>query len=186
MYNHSSIWKNITMIIFCLFILLLILILTIKLNLNILLNIIGTQSKIKLEFLFFKFERNGKFVLKNKKGIKSKKSSKNKKNKASKNILLKILKQGKYEKLYIYEEVGALEPFATAIVTAVASSITALPLQLLNINYNNFQYKVVPIYLDLKFNLNIDAKISFRIIDIVFSIIEDFLHKLYKKEVNKK
>ena len=170
MYNHSDIWKNITMIIFYLFLFILLLSLFIKLKICIYLDILGTQTKIKFKFLFFKFERNGKFVLKNKKRINSKKifKTKNIKKKISKIILFDILKYGKYEKLYIYEEVGIIEPFITAMATAIASSITAIPLHLLDINFNNFKYKVVPIYLDLKFNLNIETEISFRIIDIIF------------------
>ena len=66
MYNHSDIWKNITMIIFYLFLFILLLSLFIKLKICIYLDILGTQTKIKFKFLFFKFERNGKFVLKNK------------------------------------------------------------------------------------------------------------------------
>ena len=173
------------MIIFYLFLFILLICLFIKLKICIYLDILWTQTKIKFEFLFFKFERNGKFVLKNKKRINSKKifKTKNIKKKISKIILFDILKYGKYEKLYIYEEVGIIEPFITAMATAIASSITAIPLHLLDINFNNFKYKVVPIYLDLKFNLNIETEISFRIIDIIFSIIDSFLHKLNKKEV---
>lgn len=200
MNNHGDIWKNITMIIFFIVFLFLLLILFSKFKVNIFLEINGTKSYIKLKFLFFELERKGAFFLrkrsidfqlekdKNSVKKKSKKTFRNileniifqkiissnmseKKKKFIFNFLSKKIKVIKFEMLEIYEEIGILEPVLTAYALPIVSTLTVVPLNLLNINYNNFKYKIIPVYTDLKLKIVIKTQISFRLIKF-FSIIK--------------
>ena len=175
------------MIIFCVFIILLLFLLIVKFKINFYIEINGTKSLLVVRFLFLKIKKSGRFKLKNKRTENKVLNKKRmiKKKKINKKLILNIIKTIKFEKLYIYEEIGVLEPFTTAIATAIISNVTTFPIHLLNVNFNEFRYKVVPLYLEFKFNVNIDAQISLRIIDLLFSIIKFFLHKLIKKEEDK-
>ncbi len=164
------------MIIFLIFVLILIILLSINIKLSIFFELNGTASDLKIKFLFWELKRKGKFVLKRKKDenkIDKKKNKKsNKKNFIDKKFITDFMKKIKFEKLYIYEEIGFLEPFYTAIATSVISTLTVIPIRLLNVNYDNFYYKVVPFYMDLKFKLKIETVISFKIINLLFFIIK--------------
>lgn len=196
--NHSLIWKNITMIIF---LILIILILIIRFRFNISLKVQNFNSYFELKFLWFKFEKNGKFVLKNvekdhktndKKEIlklKEKKSNKkfSKKNTKIRNrkftpqILKVLVKNLHFEKLYISEKIGLYEPIITALSVPFLATLTNMPIQFLKVNYNNFHYEIAPVYNELEFYLELDAKISFRLIDIISSIINEKLSKLFMR-----
>lgn len=205
--NHSLIWKNITMIIF--------LILIIKFRFNISLKVQNFNSYFELKFLWLKFEKNGKLVLKNvekdnktnaKKEVlnlklkklanqkeilklKEKKSNKKlgKKNtkirnrKFAKKILKILVKNLHFEKLYISEKIGLYGPIITALSVPILATLTSIPIQFLKINYNNFRYEIAPVYNEFEFYLELDAKISFRLIDIISSIINEKLSKLFMR-----
>lgn len=222
MYNHSDIWKNITMIIFYVLVTLLILILILKQTVYLEFCINGLRSKFYVKWGFFKFKRYGNFILKEKHStkfqknkirktnqknktlyqskiilqsnkktakIKSKKSNKNRKflnkkternikNKNRKNfkIFICILKCLTFEKLNIFEEIGLLAPDKTAFFLPILSSVTTIPLRFLRVR--NFDYKIIPKYNELRFYTKVTTKISFRIIDLIYCIIKEFLHKL--------
>ena len=185
MYNHSNIWKNTTMIIFFILLVSLIFILLINIKLNIFFEIEGTTSNFKIKFLFFEFKRKGKFVLKAKKCKRKENQNKHKnilKKFIDKKCIMNILSKIKFEKLHIYEEIGLLEPFYTAIATSIISTLTIIPVRILNVKFDNFYYKAVPFYTDLKFKLKIESIISFKIINILFCIFKSILHKLYIKD----
>lgn len=66
MYNHSDVWKNITMIIFYVLIICFILILFLRQNVYFEFCIDGLKSKLYIRWGFFKIKRYGDFVLKTK------------------------------------------------------------------------------------------------------------------------
>lgn len=174
MYNHSDVWKNITMIIFVILVVLFILILFLKQILYFEFCINGLKSRVYIKYGFLKVRRCGdfdvNFLEEKKKGI-----AKEKKRKKFK-IFLCILRCLSFENLSIYEEIGLLTPDKTALFLPVLSNISMLPLNLLRII--SWDYKIVPKYSELKFKANVTAKISFRIIDLIYCIIKEFLHKL--------
>lgn len=197
MNNHSDIWKNITMIIFLILLVFLLLILLLKFKIDVFFEIDGTKSFIKINFLFFEFKRKGSFflrrkclkhktrkksicrsntfkeVLKNKRentlarNLSKNNMSWNKKNVTWK-FLSKVIRNIKFEKLEIYEEIGVLGPTMTSYALPIVSTLTVAPLNLLNINYNKFKYKIIPDYKNLKLKIVIDSQISFRLIKIIF------------------
>ena len=83
-------------------------------------------------------------------------------------FLSKVIRNIKFEKLEIYEEIGVLEPTMTSYALPIVSTLTVAPLNLLNINYNKFKYKIIPDYKNLKLKILIDSQISFRLIKIIF------------------
>ncbi len=108
----------------------------------------------------------------NEKSTKSKKIKKKKKFE----YMICLLKNVTFERVKIYEKFGLLLPDKTALFLPVLSNITMLPLHFLKIKF--LDYKVVPAYNELKFNAKIDAKINFRIINLIFCIIKEFWSKL--------
>lgn len=210
--NHSSIWKNITMIIFFILLLFLILILLIRFQIKIYLKIDGMKSYFEIKFICLKFKKYGHLCLKKKENLnarkkkfekviaqktlygakkKTKKNScgnlkkdvKEKANLFSSNIklFLKILKKIKIEQMYIYEKFGFLNPLMTSLIFPIISFLTIAPLNFFSVNHQNFKYEILPQYNDLKLNLVVKAKISFRIIEIIACIIEcKFAQIIYK------
>lgn len=189
MYNHSSIWKNITMIIFYIFIIFIIIFIFIKQKLHLEFYITGLKSELSIKFWFFKFKRYGNLTLKSKNKLKledtkkfksdaEKNSMGIKKTKKKKKFeyMICLLKNVTFERVKIYEKFGLLVPDKTALFLPVLSNITMLPLHFLKIKF--LDYKVVPAYNELKFNAKIDAKINFRIINLIFCIIKEFWSKL--------
>lgn len=202
MYNRSDVWKNITMIIFYVLIALFILILLLRQTVYFEFCINGLKSRFCVRWGLFKIKRFGDFTLKTKSSTKfqseqicQKKTtyknmlaSTNNENKAKlKNeILYEKLEKLKisrcilncltFENLGIYEEIGLLAPDMTALFLPILSNISMMPLNLLKIKFWN--YKIVPRYSELKFKAKVTAKISFRIIDLIYCIIKEFLHKL--------
>ena len=192
MYNHSSIWKNITMIIFYIFIIFIIVFIFIKQKLHLEFYIAGLKSELNIKFWFFKFKRYGNLTLMSKNKLKLedikkfksdaekismgiKKAKKTKKKKKFEYMIC-LLKNVTFERVKIYEKFGLLVPDKTALFLPVLSNITMLPLHFLKIKF--LDYKVVPAYNELKFNAKIDAKINFRIINLIFCIIKEFWSKL--------
>lgn len=192
MYNHSSIWKNITMIILYIFIIFISVFIFKKQRLHLEFYIVGLKSELNVKFCFFKFKRYGNLTLKSKNKLnledikkfksdaekKSMKIKKTKKMKKKKKIeyMICLLKNVTFERLEIYEKFGLLVPDKTALFLPVLSNITMLPLHFLKIKF--LDCKVVPAYNELKFNAKIDAKINFRIINLIFCIIKEFWSKL--------
>ena len=189
MYNHSSIWKNITMIIFYIFIIFIIIFIFIKQKLHLEFYVAGLKSELNIKFWFFKFKRYGNLTLMSKNRLKledikkfksdaEKNSMGIKKTKKKKKFeyMICLLKNVTFERVKIYEKFGLLVPDKTALFLPVLSNITMLPLHFLKIKF--LDYKVVPAYNDLKFNAKIDAKINFRIINLIFCIIKEFWSKL--------
>lgn len=180
---------------------LILIILIIKFKFHISLKIQNFNSCFELKFLWLKFDKKGKFVLKNTKradkinsqeeilNFKAKKSNEKvgkkriqtKKRKFT-NALLKVLARNMhFEKLSISEKIGLYEPMATALSIPILSTLTNVPLQFLKVNYNNFRYKITPIYNEFEFYLDVNAKISFRLIDIISSIINEKMSKLFMR-----
>lgn len=189
MYNHGSIWKNITMIIFYIFIIFIIVFIFIKQKLHLEFYIAGLKSELNIKFWFFKFKRYGNLTLMSKNKLKledikkfksdaEKNSMGIKKTKKKKKFeyMICLLKNVTFERLKIYEKFGLLVPDKTALFLPVLSNITMLPLHFLKIKF--LDYKVVLAYNELKFNAKIDAKINFRIINLIFCIIKEFWSKL--------
>lgn len=189
MYNHGSIWKNITMIIFYIFIIFIIIFIFIKQKLHLEFYVAGLKSELSIKFWFFKFKRYGNLTLMSKNKLKledikkfksdaEKNSMGIKKTKKKKKFeyMICLLKNVTFERLKIYEKFGLLVPDKTALFLPVLSNITMLPLHFLKIKF--LDYKVVPAYNELKFNAKIDAKINFRIINLIFCIIKEFWSKL--------
>lgn len=189
MYNHSSIWKNITMIIFYIFIIFIIIFIFIKQKLHLEFYVAGLKSELSIKFWFFKFKRYGNLSLMSKNRLKledikkfksdaEKNSMGIKKTKKKKKFeyMICLLKNVTFERVKIYEKFGLLVPDKTALFLPVLSNITMLPLHFLKIKF--LDYKVVPAYNELKFNAKIDAKINFRIINLIFCIIKEFWSKL--------
>ena len=160
MYNHSSIWKNITMIIFYIFIIFIIVFIFIKQKLHLEFYIAGLKSELNIKFWFFKFKRYGNLTLmsknklkledikkfksdaeKNSMGIKKAKKTKKKK---KFEYMICLLKNVTFERVKIYEKFGLLVPDKTALFLPVLSNITMLPLHFLKIKF--LDYKVVPAY----------------------------------------
>ena len=199
MHNHSNVWKNITMIIFYIFLIFLSVLVFFQFRTKIYLQIDGTKIIAKFKFYFWEFSIKGDFFLISKKEKALNASEKFLKIKVLRNIfnrikkmkkertlskktLLKILKSIKIEKLYIYEEIGLGEPFGTALAVPAISLITTLPLNLLNLNYNDYKYTLKPAYLEYKFNCSLDVEFSFSIIKIICCKINEKLHKLIIKK----
>lgn len=178
------------MIIFGFFIILLILMLMIKLKFSMFLKIENFNSYFEFKFLFFRIAKKGRFISKKhendsnkQKNAISKKSLFKKgtktSNKRSKLKLLKLfIKNLYFQKLYVGESVGLLEPAITALSIPILSVITFMPLQFLKINYNNFKYEIVPMYEKCGINLIINSEISFRMIDFILSAIKIFHKKI--------
>ena len=199
MNNHSNIWKNITMIIFLIFLLVIFLILLIKFKLVIYFEINGINCYVKIKFLYWEIKRKGSFFIRDKEFVKAKvnkelkRTKKNSNNKIlsgklrlfkskkqsnSKKILFEILKRSEFDKLELLEEIGLLEPSITAYTLPIISTITFFFFRKLNLNYNNFKYKINPLYTDLKFKLILEAQVSVKLIKIILSIINEKMHKL--------
>ena len=177
------------MIIFYIFIIFIIIFIFIKQKLHLEFYVAGLKSELSIKFWFFKFKRYGNLSLKSKNKLKledikkfksdaEKNSMGIKKTKKKKKFeyMICLLKNVTFERLKIYEKFGLLVPDKTALFLPVLSNITMLPLHFLKIKF--LDYKVVPAYNELKFNAKIDAKINFRIINLIFCIIKEFWSKL--------
>lgn len=177
------------MIIFYIFIIFIIIFIFIKQKLHLEFYVAGLKSELNIKFWFFKFKRYGNLTLKSKNKLKledikkfksdaEKNSMGIKKTKKKKKFeyMICLLKNVTFERLKIYEKFGLLVPDKTALFLPVLSNITMLPLHFLKIKF--LDYKVVPAYNELKFNAKIDAKINFRIINLIFCIIKEFWSKL--------
>lgn len=177
------------MIIFYIFIIFIIVFIFIKQKLHLEFYIAGLKSELNIKFWFFKFKRYGNLTLMSKNKLKledikkfksdaEKNSMGIKKTKKKKKFeyMICLLKNVTFERLKIYEKFGLLVPDKTALFLPVLSNITMLPLHFLKIKF--LDYKVVPAYNELKFNAKIDAKINFRIINLIFCIIKEFWSKL--------
>lgn len=194
MYNHSDVWKNITMIIFYVLVTLLILILILKQTVYFEFCINGLRSKLYIKWWLFEYKTPWKNKLmyqckqklakiKSKKSNKirkflNKKTERNIKNKNRKKfkIFICILKCLTFEKLNIFEEIGLLAPDKTAFFLPILSSVTTIPLRFLRVR--NFDYKIIPKYNELRFYTKVTTKINFRIINLIFCIIKEFWSKL--------
>lgn len=177
------------MIIFYIFIIFIIIFIFIKQKLHLEFYVAGLKSELSIKFWFFKFKRYGNLTLMSKNKLKledikkfksdaEKNSMGIKKTKKKKKFeyMICLLKNVTFERLKIYEKFGLLVPDKTALFLPVLSNITMLPLHFLKIKF--LDYKVVPAYNELKFNAKIDAKINFRIINLIFCIIKEFWSKL--------
>ena len=166
------------MIIFYIFIIFIIVFIFIKQKLHLEFYIAGLKSELNIKFWFFKFKRYGNLTLKSKNKLKLEDIKKTKKMKKKKKFeyMICLLKNVTFERLEIYEKFGLLVPDKTALFLPALSNITMLPLHFLKIKF--LDYKVVPAYNELKFNAKIDAKISFRIINLIFCIIKEYWSKL--------
>lgn len=180
------------MIIFYIFIILIIIFISIKQKLYLEFCVAGLKSEVNIKFGFFKFKRYGNLILKSKNELKSEdikqlkidaeknsmsiKKTKKMKKKKKFEYMICLIKNVTFERLEIYEKFGLLVPDKTALFIPILSNITMLPLHFLKIKF--LDYKVIPMYNELKFNVKINAKISFRIIDLIFCIIKFFSSKL--------
>lgn len=177
------------MIIFYIFIIFIIVFIFIKQKLHLEFYIAGLKSELNIKFWFFKFKRYGNLTLMSKNKLKledikkfksdAEKNSmgiKKAKKKKKFEYMICLLKNVTFERVKIYEKFGLLVPDKTALFLPVLSNITMLPLHFLKIKF--LDYKVVPAYNELKFNAKIDAKINFRIINLIFCIIKEFWSKL--------
>lgn len=148
----------------------------------------NTKSHLEIESLFFHWKKNGKLILKtkNRREIFEKELKKEKNQRKQKKQGLKIstkvkfwfFKNIQYDEVCIEEKIGALNPLLTAYALPFVATITTFPLHFLNVNFRNFQYNILPDYNQLIFVLHLKAKASFRIIDLIMSIFQEFLHKL--------
>ena len=143
------------------------------------------RGEEKYETVDYKFNRNSEH------DKKTKHNKLNYKNKIGNNIIKNIyqknrkiflmLKKVNIERLYVYEEIGVLTPLATALSIPVVSTVTISLVKNLQINPENFYYKINPNYTDLQFNLLLEADISFRIISVIFSIIKEKIAQINLK-----
>lgn len=172
------------MIIFLFIFFSLIVILFLKIKLHIFIKVKNTESFIQIKSLWINFKRKGKFILKSKENINKQKSkeNKNRKNKSKEkknNKFLKwFFKNIRYDEIQIFEKVGSIDVFSTAIALPIVSLITTIPLNTLNVNYKKFNYKIVPDYNNIVFNFLLNTKASFRIIDLLKCIIREKMLKI--------
>lgn len=175
------------MIIFLIVLLIIILILT-KFKIDFFILVENTKSHIEIKSLFYQFRKNGRLTLKLKEKSeiqkeygKNQRLKNKKKSKLFSKIKLWFLKTIQYDEIVIYEKIGVLDPVITSYALPVLSIITAIPLNFFHINYQNFNYLILPDYHHSIFVFNLKGKASFRMIDLIISIIKNFLHKLFTR-----
>lgn len=165
------------MIIFLILFIFIFLILIAKFRIFLYLKIENTDILLKIKFIFFETNKKGKLAAK-KKSV-SQKAKSSRKKRPDLNFIMAVIKNLYFEKLVINEKIGLYEIIPTAFSVPILASITCLPLQFLKIDYNNLKYEIIPLYNEFKFEFCIDSIISFRIINVILSIINEKLSKLF-------
>lgn len=133
----------------------------------------NTRSIIIIKILFYKYQRNGKFVVKSKdrNNEDNKVDAKKKKLKISNKTKLYFLKKLNYDEIKINEKIGILDPSLTAISVPILSLVTTIPINYYNLKLKHFNYNIVPDYNNLIFKFELEAKASFRLISLMIGTV---------------
>lgn len=138
----------------------------------------NTQSRVLIQFLWWKWNKRGRFQLQSKKHKEKDTSHPKLKKMLSRNQWKKkirnwLLQHLRYDAITIHEKMGTMEPVSTAYAIPVLSAITTIPLHFLQVNYRNFVFQIEPDYEHLIFTFQLEAIASFRIVDLIVGMISE-------------